>query len=256
MEGNFLHLHDKFTEDALYSLILCPFEETTAYMRGTSLAPDAVVKESHNVEPYDYSLGVNAASKGIETKRAKSMEELPSLYDGRFTVFLGGEHTLSLYSSEPFKELFVFDAHADMLNTYGSREIAHATWARRAVEAGKSLTLYGIRSVSEDEKDFIDGNGGISILSSGQLSSIKSKELYLSVDVDVLDMAAMPCCSNPEPAGLMWNELYSSLELLFKNNNVLACDVVEHRPCKGREEFSYAVASLTYKLFCLKERYG
>ncbi len=258
-------------EKARYAVVSCPYEATTAYLKGTKEGPDAILCASLNIEPYDYKLRVNPAKQGVATYRCpyeaadqeSSIEDndsyiksavaavLPNL-KGKKAVFLGGEHTISYYSALPFLKdadaLVVFDAHADAYDVYNGERLAHATWLRRLREKRKIDTyLIGIRSVSEDEAAYISAEG----IRVDELP--KGKRIYLSIDVDVLELAAMPCTSNPEPFGLTWRELYGRLEELFSSNTVIAGDVVEHKPCKDLPQFSYATALLVYKLFAFWE---
>ncbi len=253
---DFMQLPLALQERAAYRFLALPYEETTSYLKGTSKAPEAVINESHNVEPFD--LGVNAASRGIKTQWLNNPEEynIEGQNEGRsFDVIVGGEHTLTYYTAlkHEINTLFIFDAHLDLYNEYNGKSLAHATWLRRYIEEkpGVEVYVFGVRVGSEDEFIFANNNG----VKINDALLPKGKKIYLSVDVDALDISAMPCTSNPEPAGLSWETLFGISESLFSRNNIVAADVVEHKPCKELPQFSYAVAKLIYRLFSLKEKY-
>jgi agmatinase len=56
----------------------------------------------------------------------------------------------------------------------------------------------------------------------------------------------------PEPGGLLWHETLSLLQTLFRQKNVVGCDVVE-LSCRANDPNSpFAVAKLIYKIIGFK----
>lgn len=241
-----------------YSIVCFPLEFSTGYMKGTEKGPSAIIEQSINIEPYDYDIKVNPAKKGIDTIVVNKPEQLNKLkHDKTFKIFLGGEHTITYFTYKLYEsDLVIFDAHPDLMDIYRGKKLSHATWLKRLIEEQskkgkkKHIYLYGIRTASEDENKLLKKF----ILK--DIKHLRGKTLYLSIDLDVLDLSCMVACSNPEICGFNWRNLIESIKFLFKNNNVVAVDVVEHRPIKGLEPLSYAVSNLVYKIICLKDKYG
>jgi arginase family enzyme len=242
-----------------YCVCLFPYEKTTNYLKGCEKAPFQILKESFNVEPFDVFLSVNPAEKGIKTMlvNEENLKNVIKKNKEKFIVFVGGEHTITYFILKELKERFdtllVLDAHPDVMDEYLKNKLSHATWLRRFLEEEKKeVMISGLRVMSEDEKLFLDKN---KIKHSRKAIKVKNKNIYLSIDVDVLDIG-LTTCSNPEPMGFSWSYLVNYLNFIFKHNNVVSADVTEHRPLKYMREKSYAIAWLVYKLFCFKEKYG
>ena len=255
---NFLNLPK--TSSYKYCVCLFPYEKTTHYLKGCRKAPYKILKESYNIEPYDAFLCVNPAEKGIFTTfvNEKNIREIIKKNKEKFTVFVGGEHTITYFIAKEMKNMFntllVLDAHPDVMNEYIGNKLSHATWLRRFFEEEKEkeVMISGVRVMSEEEKEFLINN---KINYHHKAIKIKNRSLYLSIDVDVLDIG-LTTCSNPEPLGFSWSYLINYLHFIFKHNNVVVTDVTEHNPIQCMREKSYAVAWLIYKLFCFKEKYG
>ena len=54
--------------------------------------------------------------------------------------------------------------------------------------------------------------------------------LYVSIDLDVLDMALVPGTTLPEPGGLSYRELRSTLAEVARRGRVVAFDIAELNP--------------------------
>ena len=72
--------------------------------------------------------------------------------------------------------------------------------------------------------------------------------IYVTLDVDVFDPAAMPAVSNPEPGGLSWYEILDILRPVFKTKRVVGFDLVELCPVKGSIISDFTAAKLAYRL--------
>ena len=54
--------------------------------------------------------------------------------------------------------------------------------------------------------------------------------VYVSIDVDALDMALVPGCVSAEPNGLSYDELRTTLIAISEHSNVVGFDLVEVNP--------------------------
>jgi agmatinase len=73
-------------------------------------------------------------------------------------------------------------------------------------------------------------------------------DVYLSFDVDYFDPSLMPSTGTPEPGGGDWYRTLRFLRRVFRERNVVACDVVELAPIPGLHGPDFLVAKLVYKL--------
>jgi len=73
-------------------------------------------------------------------------------------------------------------------------------------------------------------------------------EVYLTLDLDVLDPSIMPAVGTPEPGGLLWYETLDFLKELIEKKNIVGCDVVELCPIPGMVAPDFLAAKLVYKI--------
>ena len=159
-------------------------------------------------------------------------------------VILGGEHLLTLGSYMSFpKEVgyVVFDAHYDLRDEYANTKLSHAAYLRRIVEkrGADNIVHVGARSFVKDELEFLTKNK-INSISDKEIrlgnacrqlkDSISTfDELYVSIDLDVVDPAFAPGVGNPEAVGITSRELYDLVTSL-ENKKIVGSDVVELNP--------------------------
>lgn len=170
-------------------------------------------------------------------------------------VFLGGDHSISFpigrafldYCKKQNKEpcLIVFDAHPDCMPSM--QEPTHEEWLRGLVEAGfpaKNIMLVGIRNSWKDEIIFIKKKGirvmdinnillNIEDSCDALMEFASGKELYVSLDIDVVDPAFAPATGyKTEVGGLTSRQLIYLIQRINKMKNLKAVDIVEINPDK------------------------
>ena len=179
-------------------------------------------------------------------------EYVASLPKDNLFIGLGGEHSLtpSLVETrmpEPGTVLFL-DAHADMRTSYEGSKYSHACPVTRLLEQGHKVVMAGIRSIYESEVKVIEKNPNISLIldcdlrGEGQwesfLQRVNSLEgpVYLSIDMDVFNPAAVPGVGTPQPGGFSWYQMIEVLESLFSKKQVdlRGVDMVELVPEASR----------------------
>jgi agmatinase len=145
----------------------------------------------------------------------------------KFPVIIGGDHSISFVGVKTLKpKVFVsFDAHPDC----EPGELRYDSVTRKIAEEGFKTILYGVRSFSKKESEFIKAKN-IKISNLENLKKI-NEPTYLSIDFDVLDSSIMPAVSNPEPNGLTFSEVLEGVKALAKN--LVAIDFVEFVPTKN-----------------------
>jgi agmatinase len=78
------------------------------------------------------------------------------------------------------------------------------------------------------------------------------ENVYLSLDLDVLDPSIMPGVGNPEPGGLSWFELTRFLSTLFNERRIVGADVCELCPIPGNVVSESVAARLVQRLCSLR----
>jgi agmatinase len=280
---NFLGIPD---EDARYDdcagvVVPVPYERTVSYGGGTARGPQAILEASGYVELYDEVLreepykngGIHTAAPvvpGEDEDAPAFLDRLAGVAtalftDGRFPIFLGGEHTITTgpvrAAREVFKDLSVLqlDAHADLRETYQDTPWSHACVMRRVFELGVAeIVPVGIRALSVEEADFIRDHD-ITVFWSHRIAhndgwietalAALTDNVYLTFDVDFFDPAIMPSTGTPEPGGGFWHETLHFLAKVFEEKRVVGMDVVELAPVQGFHAPDFVAARLVHRCF-------
>jgi len=260
-------------ENSKVVILPVPYEGTVSYQAGTREAPNAIINASRNLELFDLELRKEICKIGIHTlpeitilKDAERMiqrvcgiaKEL--LQDNKFIVMLGGEHSLTVgmvYALiEKYQNLSVlqFDAHTDLRDKYQGTKYNHACVMRRISELCP-FTQIGIRSMSQEEASFLQAKNLEPIYANNffldhieEVTSNLSQDVYITIDLDVLDPSIMPAVGSPEPGGLYWYSFLSLLRQVIEKKNVVSLDVVELCPISNNIAPDFLAAKLIYKL--------
>ena len=243
--------------DPIATIFGIPFDSTHSYKPGCRFGPDAIRDAFNNIEIFQPEFGVDLELANIEdlgnlkhtvvaTEMLEMVEKTTSELqkNNRQLIILGGEHLLTLgtYMSFPKSTGYVvFDAHYDLRDEYADIKLSHAAYLRRIVEkcGADNILHVGARAfVSEElaflkehniktisDKDIRDGNGTKLL---GEMTA-NFDDLYVSIDLDVLDPAFAPGVGNPEAVGITSRELYDLITSL-QNKNIRAADIVELNP--------------------------
>ncbi|MBR6623047.1 MAG: agmatinase [Ruminococcus sp.] len=259
---------DSEYEDAKIVLFGAGFDGTTSFRPGTRFAPAAIRNESFGIETYspyqnkdmtDYSY---FDSGDLElpfgsTNRAVAdiaMRADMILTDGKTPFMIGGEHLVTLGSvmavKEKYDDLYIvhFDAHADLRDDYLGQKLSHACVLRRCHElvGDDHIIQFGIRSGDREEFFFADEHTEMHKFNFDGLEEtvekLKGKNVYLTVDLDVLDPSVFPGTGTPEAGGVSFDELRKALTLVCSKLNIVGCDVNELSPVYDQSGVSTAVA--------------
>lgn len=187
------------------------------------------------------------------------------------TIFLGGDHSISYSLTRAFLDycenegkepcLIVFDAHPDCMPlTKGTERYPnHEEWLRNLIEQGfptKNILLVGTRNSDMQEIEFLKEKN-IRMISINQLLEnleetcevimefSDKKELYLSLDIDVVDPAFAMGTGYKEPGGLTSRQFIYILQRLNKIKNLRAVDLVEINPEKDVDNLTVKLGAKT-----------
>jgi agmatinase len=172
---------------------------------------------------------------------------------------LGGEHSLTVGMVKAFRERFdslsvlQLDAHADLRDAYEDSKYSHACVMRRVLEYCPIVQV-GIRSLCEEEHRFLAQNQmqpffaeGLPLDVDGIVSAL-SKDVYVTIDLDVLDPSIMSAVGTPQPGGISWHEILKVLRRVAETRRIVGCDLVELCPAEGPPSCAFLAAKLAYKL--------
>lgn len=279
---NFCALGDEYSNFKRSKAVIMPvpYDKTATYKKGTVLGPRAIIDASAYLEMFDEELNQETYRIGIHTMNELDVSNLApedmlekvraATQDlakaGKFPVILGGEHSISVGPVAVFKEAFedltvlYLDAHYDLKDEYYGSKFNHGCAARRISEMAPVVEV-GTRSLSKEEKDFLSDlpdKNRVNVINvydilddvlwKDKVSKLLSKNVYISIDLDVFDPSVMPAVGTPEPGGIGW---YEALELLYSvimEKNVVGIDVVELCPIKDQHASDFFAAKLIYRL--------
>ncbi len=263
-------------ECARVVILPVPYDSTTAYKSGTRDGPMAIIDASQYLELYDLELGTEIYQVGIHTlPEVQTVMSGPEgmvdrvyqvarelLEAGKTVVMLGGEHSLTLGMVRAYQEkheglsVLQLDAHADLREEYEGAKYGHACVMRRVWEYCPIVQV-GIRSLSLEEHEFLQQQrlkpfymeefaGDRDSLT--KVTSALSEDVYVTIDLDVLDPAVMSAVGTPEPGGMGWYELVELMRAVCQQKRVVGFDVVELCPREGPISCAFLAAKLAYKL--------
>lgn len=220
----------------------------------------------------------------VERVKASTLEILKA---GKFPMALGGEHSITVGVVKAFCETFEnistlqLDAHYDLRDEYLGSKFSHACVGRRLSELCP-LVQVGTRSLSREEREFLDSVRKQSFREAekdkteedsksshtsircinvyeildrpfwkDEVLSFLTDEVYVTIDLDVLDPSLMPSVGTPEPGGMGWYDLLELLRSVTKEKKVVGFDVVELSPIKDRIAPDFTAAKLIYRFLGL-----
>ncbi|MCL5730185.1 MAG: arginase family protein [Candidatus Pacearchaeota archaeon] len=180
-------------------------------------------------------------------------------------IFLGGDHSITYSLTRAFLDhckdesrkpyLIIFDAHPDCMEAPGSPNRVfptHEDWLRSLIESGfpvSNILLIAARNSDESEISFLKKNKIKSISMNQLLEDLEGvcdaitefssgNELYVSIDIDVIDPAFAPGTGYIEPGGLTSREFIYILQRINRIKCLRAVDLVEINPTKDKENLT------------------
>ncbi|MDR6294505.1 agmatinase [Inquilinus ginsengisoli] len=256
--------------DAAIAVLGVPFDEGSPFLPGSRFAPRALREHSlrfygsgrgyydpetrreYLVEEMAQGLIADAGDVDIHPANAERTfanitAAVRAILDrGAMPVVLGGDHSITYPIFRAFDEklhVIHFDAHTDYapfendLQHTNSHAFRHIAGMPNAL----SLTQVGIRSLrhSPDQVEPIIASGN-RVIPMGEFRRLgpagiaellpAGSRVYVSIDVDAMDMSLVPGCVSAEPNGMSYPELRDSLKAIAERHEVAAFDFVEVNP--------------------------
>lgn len=263
------------------------YGKSFTYREGAENGPKEIVKCLHgNLEFFDRFLQsepinnikishyeLTGINKCLSSEMVGKISDFYTKNKNKFIVMLGGSHSVSIgaflffYQNQNPEDITILqiDAHPDLReNTFDYKDTSdkfdHACVMRRACEMGFQTVQVGIRTYSIYEHNYIKKNK-LKIFEWGRnkkptikeiIKSIKTRKVYLSIDVDGIDPAYTPATGTPVPGGLEWAYVQKLIRDLVVAKDLIGADIVEVSPFKHDVLTQYSAATLCYNVMSYK----
>jgi agmatinase len=274
-------------EEAKYVIFGVPFDATSTYRSGARFGPNSIRQASLNIETYSFRNKIDLedlvlhdagdlhispdAEKTVDMTRLVVEDILAA---GKIPVVLGGEHTITLGVAKGLGDrtantaIVSFDAHLDLRCEFLGSTLSHTTFMQLISEEVKPAKIFevGTRSACKEELAYAK-KAGVEFFTSQQIirqgsnrvaEQLKQKLLpfenvYLTVDVDVLDPAFAPAVQNPEPEGITTTDLLD-IACALCDKRVIGFDVVEIAPIYDQGVSAVVAAKIIFEMLCQIEK--
>jgi agmatinase len=173
-------------------------------------------------------------------------------------VMIGGDHFCTYPVLKAINEqirdkerfgVLIFDSHLDFYDSWDKGVYSHATISRRTFDLdninNKNLMIVGTRDIDIPELDsakdkkityqnaYLLQEFGLENYTNRIINFFDKSgihDLYLSIDIDVLDPSAAPATGYAIPGGFSYREFWYILKKLAETFTILAFDLVEVSP--------------------------
>lgn len=159
-------------------------------------------------------------------------------------LFLGGDHSISYpllraFDDVPDLHVVQLDAHLDFTDQRNDTRYSNSSPFRRAandVANLRHITTVGLRGLRSDPEAVAAARArGHTLVPMWELDRLQhslptGQNVYLSIDVDALDPSIMPATSSPEVSGLSYDQLFSAIAQVVRDNRLVGIDLVELTP--------------------------
>ncbi len=268
-------------DDAKVVVVPVPYDSTTSYGVGTRYGPNAIIDSSAELEMYDIELKRNICdSLPVHTmdelainrdSPKKTMDNITNAVKkvvelGKKPIILGGEHSITSGAVAAFDDISVLqiDAHTDLRDSYQGSIYSHASAMRRVREKTKDTVSVGIRSMCDEEAEYVESegigdriiyadhirrtrkNGSIDPKIIENINSKLTSRVYVTVDIDGFDPSIIPGTGTPEPGGLIWEDVVDIMKNI--KGEVVGFDIVEVLPSPPLRTSEFIAAKLAYKM--------
>ncbi|MBZ5202157.1 agmatinase [Planomicrobium chinense] len=267
----FIKSHPNYEESkaVLYGM---PMDWTVSYRPGSRFGPNKIREVSIGLE--EYSPYLDRELEDVKFFDAgdiplpfgnpeKSLLEIETyvhtlLADNKIPMGMGGEHLVSLpvmkAVASKYDDLAIihFDAHTDLRENYEGEEYSHSTPIRKIADHIGPTNVYsfGIRSGMKEEFEWAKEQGmhisKFEVLEPLKevLPTLEGRNVYVTIDMDVLDPAHAPGTGTVDAGGITSRELLASIHAIAASGvNVVGFDLVELAPVYDHSDQTANTAS-------------
>ncbi len=248
-------------------VLAIPYDLNSSFMKGAALGPKALIKalysSSANLSTERcIDLSANESWKILDELSINTFET--DIYEGvknaltenEKLISLGGDHSIAFpilkAYSERYKDLTViqFDAHGDLYEDFQSNYYSHASPFARIMEHKliKRLIQVGIRTMNPHQLKQVE-RYGVEVINVENWDEVLGLDIpgnvYISLDLDVLDPAFAPGVSHHEPGGINTRKLITTIQKI--SAPVIGADIVELNPTRDISNMTAMVAAKLLK---------
>jgi agmatinase len=216
------------------------------------------------VEPFEVLTVVDAGDANIvpawiERAHAMIYRKVREVAEtGAIPIVFGGDHSITWPSATAVAEvhrpgsvgIVHFDAHADTATDDWGVLAGHGTPMRRLIESGavlgKNFVQVGLRGYWPPVDTFawmqeqglryhfmteIEERGSEAVIADAIAEALDGPEqIYLSIDIDVVDPGLAPGTGTPEPGGMLTREVLRAVRQIVAAVDLVGMDIVEVSP--------------------------
>ena len=204
---------------------------------------------------------ITIESESVEKNLVTIEDKVNKIYEQKkdvIPIMIGGDHfctypVFKAVSKNIAKKdrigLLIFDSHIDFYDKWDKGLYSHATIVYRIFDLefmnNSNIFVVGTRDIDLPEAELAKKNK-ISYLNAYLLQEYGTEkyiekiinffnksgitELYISIDIDVLDPSVAPATGYAIPGGFTYRELWILLRKIANNFNIRAIDLVEVSP--------------------------
>ena len=239
-----------------------PWDATTLGKKGARLAPEAIRRELARLHPYDaeggrpvsWLAGKDLTLSGDHGDLLRAVgrlaEQEAKLDPEAPLVLLGGDHAIAyagvggLHKRFPDLEVVNLDAHLDLRPVEGGP--TNGNWALRMMETfERPYRVIGVGRFANDPGLFdtarergvrwvsaqaVRERGAPGALTEVGIEALRGKDIYLTLDIDVVEQGSAPGASSPAPDGLSVGQVRSLVEGIAEVGRVRGFDISEVNP--------------------------
>jgi len=250
-------------EKTPFSIYGVPFDSTNSFRGGSRFAPLHIRMASQSLEAYSFRASFDLEGNPpfdegdifvVHGSAEATLRNVSLVAEEGFRtrkpIFIGGDHIIThgiiegaiKAGSRPC--LLIFDAHLDFRNDYLGYRLSHACTARRVSErvGAENIIVAGVRAADHSEIKEAKQLGlkyitMLEIMRGTQRDFMRRlrkmlegcRQVYLSIDMDVIDPAYAPGVATPEPEGLTPTQLLNTLYNIV-DERFIGADIVEVNP--------------------------
>ncbi len=277
----------KTFEKAKYLVFGVPFDVSSTYRTGARFGPNAIRQASQNIETYSFRTGMDVedlplhdlGDLHVSASPERTVDMLKLVVEdivaaGKMPIAIGGEHTITfgilkgLGAKAQKTALVSFDAHLDLRKEFLGLTLSHTSFMRLLNEEVKPAKIVevGTRAICKEEIAYakkaeinfftsqqIRTEGAAQITGRLREELAQYENLYLSIDMDVLDPAYALAVQNPEPEGIETHVLLD-ISCALCDSRVVGFDVVEIAPNYDQGTSAINAAKVMFEMLCQLEK--
>lgn len=284
--GQFLAPSPPVDPERAWAVVLpVPFDRSAADAPGARVAPADIIAASAQVETYDLETGRDPTDRGLATlpplelsyaSEEEALEPIGRALEeqaraGRFPLVLGGESTVLAGTARGLRHLgdvgvVRLEAALGGDDSWRGLRAAPRTAVRRCSElvpvrssgwrvaSAAALAWSTHRDAAGPPARRLAARPQVERASAEEMVRGLPEIVYLSLDVGVLDPAALPMPGNLEPGGLAYADLTWLLDELFRRRRVMGAELTGLLPRSGDILPAFVAAKLAARILALAHR--